>query len=136
MEKKTPVTHYQKALIVGPEVIDRLGHVNNVAYLQWVQEIAGEHWYHCVPQAVDELVYWVVLHHSISYRKPCFVHDHLTIKTAIADDESGPKWGRHVWIYREDHLAVEAFTTWCLMDRKTNRPRRISGEITDVFRPR
>ena len=37
------------AILVGPEDIDHLGHVNNVAYVQWMQDAAIRH-----PQSVTE----------------------------------------------------------------------------------
>jgi acyl-CoA thioester hydrolase len=31
---------------VSPDEIDEQGHVNNVAYLRWIQEVAVAHWRH------------------------------------------------------------------------------------------
>jgi acyl-CoA thioester hydrolase len=36
--------HYKKTIIVLPEHLDDINHVNNVVYVQWMQDIAGEHW--------------------------------------------------------------------------------------------
>jgi acyl-CoA thioester hydrolase len=35
---------YQKSLLIPETAIDENGHVNNVAYVQWMQDIAVEHY--------------------------------------------------------------------------------------------
>ena len=35
---------FRHAIHVKGEDIDELGHVNNVVYLRWVQEVASAHW--------------------------------------------------------------------------------------------
>jgi len=34
---------YHKPMVVGPESIDAVGHVNNREYLRWMEEVAVEH---------------------------------------------------------------------------------------------
>ena len=34
---------FDQVLKVQPEHIDRLGHVNNVVYVQWMQDVASAH---------------------------------------------------------------------------------------------
>ena len=34
---------YSKAFLIPKSAIDENGHVNNVAYVQWMQDIAVEH---------------------------------------------------------------------------------------------
>src|SRR3989475_6121020 len=35
---------YERVSVVEPGDIDDLGHVNNVVYLRWVQDVAAAHW--------------------------------------------------------------------------------------------
>jgi len=35
---------YEKTLTVVTEDLDELAHVNNVRYLDWIQDISKEHW--------------------------------------------------------------------------------------------
>ena len=35
---------YTKTIIISPTAIDENGHVNNVTYVQWMQDIAVEHY--------------------------------------------------------------------------------------------
>ncbi len=126
-------THFQMTVVPGSSDIDQLDHVNNIAYLRWVQEVAEKHWMSKAPSELNRKYYWVVVSHEIHYKKPCFFGDKLTVKTMVPDDISGARWGRRVWIYRMEVLAVEAFTVWCLIDRRSNKPTRIKDEVKRVF---
>jgi acyl-CoA thioester hydrolase len=45
--------------------IDELNHVNNVVYIQWIQNIANLHWTQ-LKQDIDTTAYvWVVIRHEI-----------------------------------------------------------------------
>jgi hypothetical protein len=52
------------------EDIDDNGHVNNVVYLRWAQDMAMAHWRSRVP--ADQLPRWgwVILRHEVDYRRP------------------------------------------------------------------
>jgi acyl-CoA thioesterase FadM len=44
-EHSMPLSNiYTKTIIISPTAIDENGHVNNVAYVQWMQDIAVEHY--------------------------------------------------------------------------------------------
>ena len=125
---------FSEHIVVSKEHIDALNHVNNVTYVQWIQDIAGAHWLSQAPKSVHESIYWVVKKHVIEYKLPCFFGENLLVKTQTPVDFHGPLWDRYVWIYKPDgKLAVEATSTWCLMDRLKNRPLRITPEIHQVF---
>jgi acyl-CoA thioester hydrolase len=119
---------YEHAITVTPADIDALGHVNNVVYLRWVQEAAEAHWKHLAPPAIREPLLWVVLRHEIDYRKPAFLNDHLTARTWIGK-HSGATSERFVTIVSGERVLAEARTMWCMLDAKSMRPMRISGEI-------
>ena len=59
---------FQKIITVGEEDLDELQHVNNVRYVQWVQDVAKAHWQKAVPQALREEVVWVLIKHTIVYK--------------------------------------------------------------------
>ena len=127
-------SRFEKEIIVAQHHIDELEHVNNVVYVQWVQDIAGEHWLSQVSEEIKQSVLWVVKRHVIDYKAPCWLHEKLLIKTETPEKYHGPLWDRNIWIYKPgDQLAVEAVTTWCLLDRKSQRPIRITPEIHQVF---
>ena len=62
-----------KTLVIPQSAIDRNGHVNNVAYVQWMQDIAVEHYASLggyVAQGKDSS--WVVREHKIEYLLPAY----------------------------------------------------------------
>lgn len=123
---------FQKQINVRAEHLDALNHVNNVVFLQWVQDIAGEHWFSKSTDAFNELYAWVVLDHFIEYKKQAFLNDILTVKTFIEKNE-GVRSIRMVEFFKEEKLIVRAKTNWCLIDRKRGRPMRVPEEINRLF---
>ena len=71
---------------MSASTIDGNGHANNVAYLQWMQDIAVEHYasIHGV-EAQGENSTWVVREHKIEYLLPAFEGEEIEIQTWIAD---------------------------------------------------
>lgn len=120
--------------IVQKSEIDELNHVNNVVYLQWVQDIAGEHWKVLSKDLKENNFVWVVIRHEIDYRQQAVLNDELTLKTWVGET-SGFKSIRNVEIYRGETLLAKAKTTWCLLDAKTFKPIRISENIINVLLP-
>ena len=57
--------HFDLSLSVVPGDIDELGHVNNVVYLRWVQDIAVAHWRSVASAADREKLRWIVVRHEI-----------------------------------------------------------------------
>lgn len=112
--------------------IDQMDHVNNVVYLQWVQDIAVAHWQHSATPEHQRHYQWVVLSHYIEYRKPAFLHDVVTLKTHVGTTE-GARSTRFVEIYRADQLLAKAETIWCLLEATTQRPRRVPDEVMAPF---
>ncbi len=52
--------------------IDDQGHVNNVAYLRFVQNVAVAHWLDITNAGQRQKYTWVVTRHEIDYKKPAF----------------------------------------------------------------
>ena len=118
---------------VSPRDIDELNHVNNVVYLEWVQNISYAHW-NTAPEALRRKCKWVVLRHEIDYLSSALPEDTIDAFTWI-DTPEGPRQKRNVVIQRSNDgkvLAV-ANTTWCLLDPVTNRPKKIGEEISSAL---
>lgn len=123
---------FETQIIVSNQDIDELNHVNNVVYLQWVQDIANQHW-NTLKEGHDTSGYvWVVLRHELDYSGQAGLGDTITAKTWVGET-AGIKSVRHVEFYKEDQLLVKAKTFWCLVDAKTLRPKRITGDILHVL---
>ena len=126
------MTPFQITIRVSENDIDELQHVNNVVYLQWVQDIANQHW-NLLKEGYDTSDYvWVVIRHELDYLGQATLGDQIMLKTWVGET-SGIKSVRHVEFYKEDKVIVRAKTNWCLVDSKTLRPKRITGEILRVL---
>jgi len=134
MIKKVPensISYYQ-TIKVQPNEIDNLNHVNNVVYLQWVNDIAEKHWEILTNDEIDKKYFWVAIRHEIDYVNPAFLNDEITVYTWVGESK-GVRSIRNVHIYRGDTLLVKTKTTWCLINSKTLKPSRIEKDIFDIL---
>jgi len=129
---KDTVSH-KITINVQEQDIDTLNHVNNVVYLQWVNDISGIHWSLLSNDSINSKYFWVVLRHEIDYINQAFLNDEITVYTWIGAS-SGVKSIRNVHIYKGDDLLIKAKSTWCLIDAKTHRPTRIKQDIMDILK--
>jgi acyl-CoA thioester hydrolase len=121
---------FNHRIIVQEADLDNMNHVNNVVYVQWVQDAASAHWNSVFSAELRDRFKWVVLRHEIDYRSPAMLSDELIAKTWVKDYD-GAKSTRIVQIIRESDgkILAEAKTLWCLLNATTNRPMRIGDEI-------
>ena len=123
---------YSKSIVVGPEHLDDLNHVNNVVYLQWVQDIAKEHWFSLAEEPFTDEHFWVVVRHELDYKKQAFLGDDITVTTYV-DSFKGPFSIRCVEFSRKNELLVKTRSNWCLIDRVTEKPKRVPEDVAKVF---
>src|SRR5699024_2342077 len=125
---------FTSEITVTNESIDELGHVNNIIYLEWVQDVSNQHWKSKISTKIRTPDYWVVLNHFIEYKNPAFGDDVVVLKTWVGLME-GVKSERHVEIVRkkDNKLIAKVETLWCLIDSKQLRPKRITPEMAALF---
>ncbi|MGB0367716.1 MAG: acyl-CoA thioesterase, partial [Flavobacteriaceae bacterium] len=75
---------FEQSILVEENHLDELQHVNNVQYLQWVQDIAGAHWQELIKDNPTEFGLWVVRSHHIEYKRQAKLGDRLKIVTHVA----------------------------------------------------
>ena len=114
--------------------LDDLMHVNNVHYVQWVQDIAKAHWEAATTPLQQQENIWVLLSHHIDYKSAAKLNDEIHLKTYVTRSE-GVSSTRIVEMYHKgsQKLIVKSETTWCLLDSKSKKPKRITLEIAEVF---
>ena len=114
--------------------IDEQGHVNNIVYLKWVQEVAIAHWTSVATKEMQKNNLWVVSKHEIDYLKSAYIDSNLIAKTWVTEAQ-GAKSERHVTIMdaKTETIYAKIKTVWYLLDFKTKRPKRIDAEIVNVF---
>jgi acyl-CoA thioester hydrolase len=116
-------------LEVRPDDIDQQGHVNNVAFLRYIQDAAVAHWYAVAPADLQAAFAWYVRRHELDYLRPGLPGDTLTARTWVGEP-GGATWERFTEIARADGtVLVKARTVWVLIDAATLRPRRIEAEM-------
>jgi len=125
---------FESFLTVSKDDLDDLDHVNNVRYVQWVQDIAKEHWVTYASQEIRDAYFWVMLTHSIEYKRPAILDDAIKIKTYITKSE-GVTCTRVVEIINNttNKLLAKSETTWCFISSKTLKPTRIIDEVFKIF---
>lgn len=132
--KNIPAETYSHRRTVEEDDLDELQHVNNVRYVQWIQDIAKEHWEVRATKQLKNDFFWVVIRHEIDYKKEGLLYDELLIETFVGDTTFVTS-ERFVNIKRAGtgELLVAAKSVWCLLDTSTKRPTRITPELTKVF---
>jgi acyl-CoA thioester hydrolase len=125
---------FELHLTAEPADIDGLGHVNNVVYLRWAQDVAAAHWQAATTAALRAEVAWVVTRHEIDYKAPAFAGDRIEARTWVGD-ATGATWPRHIEFRRDADrcLLATVRSVWAALDAKTGRPRRIDTVIRSAF---
>lgn len=114
--------------------IDPQGHVNNVAFVRYVQEAAVAHWRAVASPELRAAFTWVVRRHEIEYLRPGMPGDELLVRTWVGEP-SGATWERFTEVYRvgEDRAIVTARTVWVMLDAVSKRPRRVDAGMVAQF---
>lgn len=115
--------------------IDELGHVNNIVYLRYAQEIAIAHWRSRASQEMLDAYVWVVMRHEVDYRAPLELGDEVEVRTRVDESAHGAIWKRFVEIYKAGAAkpSAQIVSNWCLLDAQTRRVKRVPGEIVARF---
>ncbi|MEQ8927734.1 MAG: acyl-CoA thioesterase [Fulvivirga sp.] len=125
---------FSHTITVKADDIDQMGHVNNVVYLRYVQEVAEAHWKSFASQDLQKDVLWVVLRHEIDYKKQAFENDQLVGETWV-EEASGPKMPRNVVLKNaKGEVVIQARTIWCALNSFTKRPLRIEESLYHQFK--
>lgn len=112
--------------------IDEQRHVNNVAFVRYIQDVAVAHWFSVASEEILKKYTWVVLRHEIDYKKQAFEGEEITATTWVGEP-TRISWERFTEITRGADLLVKAKSIWCLIDRQTTKPTRITSEIKDLL---
>ncbi len=125
---------FEKTIRVVADDLDDLKHVNNVRFVQWIQDISKAHWQAYAPKEIQDEVVWVVMNHNITYKGEALLHDEIKIRTYIAESH-GATSVRAVEMHNAEtgKLLLTSKTAWCLLNAKTGKPMRISDKIRGIF---
>lgn len=127
---------YSKTFLIPSSAIDENGHVNNVWYVQWMQDIAVEHYEAIGGVNPMQLIgaTWVVREHRVEYFLPAFEGEEIEIRTWVENVRRVRSLRRYEFIRRSDgRTLVKGETDWVFVDAKTGAPRAIPEDVSRVF---
>ena len=130
-------TTYSKILSILKDVIDENGHVNNVTYVQWMQDIAVEH-YSSIGgvEAQGPESTWVVREHRVEYFLPAYEGEEIEIRTWVENIRRVRSLRKYEFIRKLDgKVLVKGETDWVFVDVKTGSPRAVPEAVIKVFAP-
>src|SRR5512145_2697690 len=127
---------YSRTFCIPRSVIDENGHVNNVAYVQWMQDIAVEHYSSIGGIAAQgKNATWVVREHRIECLLPAFENDEVEIRTWVENIRRVRSLRKYEFVRKSDgRTLVRGETDWVFVDVKSGRPLAIPQEVVEVFR--
>jgi acyl-CoA thioester hydrolase len=130
-----PDHSYSRAFTVPVDAIDENGHVNNVAYVRWMQDIAVEHYASIGGiEAQGKEATWVVREHRIEYLLPAFAGEELEIKTWVENIRRVRSLRKYEFRRKSDgKVLVKGETDWVFVDARSGRPIPIPEAVSRVF---
>ena len=136
MQNQTVDPIYRYEFIVPPEALDGNGHVNNVNYVQWMQDAATRHYESIGGVAPMQKLNatWVVRSHKIEYFLPAFAGERIEVRTWIASVRRVRSLRRYEFVRMADgKTLVKGETDWVFVDAKTGGPLAIPEDVAKVF---
>ena len=126
---------YSRSFIVPADAIDENGHVNNVVYVQWMQDIAVEHYSSLggIETQGNEAT-WVVREHKIEYLLPAFEGEEIEIRTWIENYRRVRSLRKYEFVRVSDgKTLVKGETDWVFVDVKSGHPIAIPETVIQIF---
>ena len=121
-----------------PDDIDDNGHVNNVVYLRWAQDLGVAHWQSVAPPDALTTWAWIALRHEVDYRRALLPGETGHGRTWVAETAEGPRFNRYIRIDAEggapgSSMCAQIVTTWVLIEQATGKPRRVPPWMLALF---
>jgi acyl-CoA thioester hydrolase len=128
------MTPFEMKITAADADIDELGHVNNAAWVRWIQDMATAHWSAVADPAHVDAYVWVVIRHEIDYLRAVLPGETVTGRTWVGEAPKGARFDRHVeFLGADGKPRVRAKTTWAIIDKATGKPLRVPPEVAAPF---
>ena len=125
------------AVDVGPQHIDLMQHVNNVHYLQWLENVA---WDHSVVLGMSQQDYtrlghgMVVRRHELDYVAPALLGDRVLLATWITGLDRLSLHRRYQFVRESDGATLfRGATHFVCVEIESGRVRRMPAEFSEVY---
>lgn len=124
---------------VKPEHIDVLGHVNNVVYVQWMQDVASAH-IETLGVGLDQYLEMkhamVAVEHHVQYRKAAMLDDDIILRTWLYEINALYSFRQYVFFNAKDQsLLFTGNTKWACIEIASGRPKRMSPTFIQAYQP-
>lgn len=129
---------FRHTLVVGADALDENGHVNNVQYVQWMQDAAVRHSdsVGCSRATKGEGATWVARSHTIEYLRPAFLGDRVAVLTWVCGHRRVRSLRKYRFVREGDGAVLaKGETDWVFVDTASGRPRQIPEAVIGTFTP-
>jgi acyl-CoA thioester hydrolase len=127
---------FNRLFTVPSTAIDRNGHVNNVVYVQWMQDLAVAHWNSVGGEVVNAELgcTWVARSHHIEYLRPAHEGDELEALTWVANIGRVRSLRKYAFRRTGDgRLIARGETDWVFVSVSDGRPAPIPKSIHGIL---
>ena len=131
-----PIALFEHEFTVHPDEVDVQGHVNNVVYVKWMQDLAILHSdANGGSKATSEAgAAWVVRSHKIEYFKSAYAGDRIRARTWIEDFRRVRSLRRYEFLrFSDEVLLARGETDWIFVNAADGRPRSIPLPVQNAF---
>ena len=123
-------------LRITDDVIDGNKHVNNVAYVKWMQDAAVSHSRACIGKGTLRIqgFTWVARSHHIEYLSPAFEGEVIEIRTWLTEIKRVRCFRTYEFVRLSDQrLIARGETDWVLINAESGRPASITDDVRSAF---
>ena len=127
---------YRYDITVPNSAIDENGHLNNVTYVQWMQDVAIAHanYTGCTRETNAVEATWVVRAHRVEYLKPAFEGEEIAILTWITNIRKVRSQRKYKFFRVSDQAVLaQCETDWVFVNAKTGSPMAIPIAVANAF---
>jgi acyl-CoA thioester hydrolase len=127
---------YRFEFTVPETAIDRNGHVNNVEYVQWMQDVAILHSdaNGCTAATAAIGATWVVRSHRVEYLQPALAGDRVIAFTWVAGMRKVRSLRKYRFVRASDRAVLaRGETDWAFVDVANGKPRPIPESVSSLF---
>lgn len=128
-------TPFEMQIVVTDGDIDELGHLNNVRYVQWVQDVAVAH---SASVGLDYPTYvaiggvFVLRRHEADYLRSVPPGAKVLARTWIGAMRAA-QVERHMEFLLDGEVVFTSLTRWVFVDTRSGRPARIPARVLEAF---
>ena len=122
--------------VVQEQHIDPNKHLNNIVYVQWMQEIAIAHSDRCgwsTQKYHQNQCTWFAKSHFINYIFPGCLNDNINLETWVDNIKKCSSLRKYHFSNQHGKCIAQAETQWVFIDIITGRPKSIPQNIKQAF---